>query len=182
MKIATQPSIWDSENLEEYKSLYIHPKWENWSAFDPSFRWAWREERAVRRKVDWKIMVWNLGKMSGHGLNSLGLGLHHVCCTQYRPEQHFQRCLGQHARRSGPHASRLCKLHRTAASHILAKTYIEQNLGKTIGRVGFLVAELPSQIISKRSVISGQFLIQMQSTDVSQNWTRCVDSHPDMHL
>jgi hypothetical protein len=57
MKIATQPSIWDSENLEEYKSLYIHPKWENWSAFDPSFRWTWREERAVRRKVDWKIMV-----------------------------------------------------------------------------------------------------------------------------
>ncbi|GKT51944.1 putative triacylglycerol lipase [Colletotrichum spaethianum] len=57
-KVATQASIWDSENVEEYKSLYIHPQWENWSAFDPSFRWTWREERAVRRKVDWKIMVW----------------------------------------------------------------------------------------------------------------------------
>jgi hypothetical protein len=56
-KIATQPSIWDSDKLEEYKDLYIHPQWENRSAFDPGFRWTWREERAVRRKVDWKIMV-----------------------------------------------------------------------------------------------------------------------------
>lgn len=57
IKIATQPSIWDSENVEEYKDLYIHQQWENRSAFDPKFRWTWREERAVRRKVDWKIMV-----------------------------------------------------------------------------------------------------------------------------
>ncbi|KAI1872117.1 uncharacterized protein JN550_004320 [Neoarthrinium moseri] len=55
---ATQSSIWDADNVEEYKELYIHPKWENWAAFDPKFRWTWREERAVRRKVDWKIMVW----------------------------------------------------------------------------------------------------------------------------
>lgn len=55
--VATQPSIWDSENLEEYKQLYIHPKWENSEAFDPSFRWTFREENQVRRKVDWKIMV-----------------------------------------------------------------------------------------------------------------------------
>lgn len=56
--IATQPSIWDSENIEEYKALYIHPQWENWAAFDPSFIWTWKEEDAVRHKVDWKIMVW----------------------------------------------------------------------------------------------------------------------------
>lgn len=56
-KVATQPSIWDSEDVEEYKTLYIHPKWENLAAFDPLFRWTWREERAVRRKIDWKIMV-----------------------------------------------------------------------------------------------------------------------------
>jgi hypothetical protein len=55
--VATQPSIWDSDNIEEYKQLYIHPKWENASAFDPSLRWTFREENQVRRKVDWKIMV-----------------------------------------------------------------------------------------------------------------------------
>ena len=56
--IATQPSIWDSKNIEEYKALYIHPHWENWAAFDPGFLWTWKEEDAVRHKVDWKIMVW----------------------------------------------------------------------------------------------------------------------------
>ena len=56
-KIATQPSLWDSENVEEYKELYIHPKWETWPAFDPTFRWTWREERSARRKADLKIMV-----------------------------------------------------------------------------------------------------------------------------
>ena len=50
--------------MEEYKKTHIHPKWENWSAFDPLFRWTWREERAVRRKVDWKIMVSVCGLMT----------------------------------------------------------------------------------------------------------------------
>ncbi|KAI0150140.1 MFS general substrate transporter [Hypoxylon sp. NC0597] len=113
--IATQPSIWDSENVEEYKELYIHPQWENWAAFDPKFRWG-MEERAVRRKVDWKIMVWvcimfaalNIDRgnisnaVSDNMLDDLGL------------------------------------------------TKNDYNVGQTISRVGFLAAELPSQLISKR--------------------------------
>ncbi|KAH7380693.1 major facilitator superfamily domain-containing protein [Pyrenochaeta sp. MPI-SDFR-AT-0127] len=114
--VATQSSIWDSENVEALKSLYIHPQWENWSAFDPSFRWTWREENEVRRKVDWKIMAWvcimfaalNIDRnnisnaVSDNMLDDLGI------------------------------------------------TRVDYNLGQTISRVGFLVAELPSQLISKR--------------------------------
>jgi hypothetical protein len=82
IQIATQPSIWDSENLEEYKELYIHPKWENWRAFDPGFRWTWREERAVRRKIDLKIMV-SLDSFNSGIADRLVLGLYNVCCAQY---------------------------------------------------------------------------------------------------
>ncbi|KAI1097630.1 MFS general substrate transporter [Jackrogersella minutella] len=114
--IATQPSIWDSENVEEYKELYIHPQWENWSAFDPKFRWTWREERAVRRKVDWKIMVW--------------------VCIMFAA----------------------LNIDRNNISNAVSDNMLDDlgisnsdyNIGQTISRVGFLVAELPSQLISKR--------------------------------
>ncbi|KAI4865708.1 major facilitator superfamily transporter [Hypoxylon rubiginosum] len=114
--IATQPSIWDSEHVEEYKERYIHPQWENWSAFDPKFRWTWREERAVRRKVDWKIMVW--------------------VCIMFSA----------------------LNIDRNNISNAVSDNMLEDlgltkgdyNIGQTISRVGFLVAELPSQLISKR--------------------------------
>jgi hypothetical protein len=72
--IATQPSIWDSENVEEYKQRYIHPQWENWSAFDPSARWTWAEERKVRHKVDLKIMVSGISRFINVGLTSIRSG------------------------------------------------------------------------------------------------------------
>ncbi|KAF6815137.1 major facilitator superfamily transporter [Colletotrichum plurivorum] len=114
--IATQPSIWDSENLEEYKELYIHDQWENKEAFDPSFRWTWREEKQVRRKVDWKIMVW--------------------CCIMFASLNIDRN-----------------NINNAVSDNMLddlGLTRADYNIGQTISRVGFLVAELPSQLISKR--------------------------------
>ncbi|XPS95138.1 hypothetical protein M3J09_004431 [Ascochyta lentis] len=114
--VATQPSIWDSENVDELKNLHIHPQWENWSAFDPSFRWSWREENAVRRKVDWKIMVW--------------------VCIMFAALNIDRN-----------------NISNAVSDNMLDDigiTRVDYNLGQTISRVGFLVAELPSQLISKR--------------------------------
>ncbi|KAH8163534.1 hypothetical protein CIB48_g4706 [Xylaria polymorpha] len=113
---ATQPSIWDSENVEEYKALYIHPQWENYSAFDPSFRWTYREENAVRRKVDWKIMVW-------------------VCVM-------FAALDIDRGNISNAVSDNLLD--------DLGLTTSDYNLGQTLAKIGFLLAELPSQLISKR--------------------------------
>ncbi|KIH92620.1 hypothetical protein SPBR_02601 [Sporothrix brasiliensis 5110] len=54
--IATQPSVFDdNESAEKY-----HPpsNWENVHRFDPLFRWTWREENTLIRKIDFRIMVW----------------------------------------------------------------------------------------------------------------------------
>ncbi|CAH0002277.1 unnamed protein product [Clonostachys byssicola] len=114
--IATQPSIWDSEKIEELKELYIHPKWENWPAFDPNFRWTWKEETAVRHKVDWKIMVWACVMFTALNIDRGNI-------------------------KNAVSDNMLDDLGLTKADY---------NLGQTISRVGFLVAELPSQLISKR--------------------------------
>ncbi|KAH7074720.1 major facilitator superfamily transporter [Paraphoma chrysanthemicola] len=114
--VATQPSIWDAENIEELKSLYIHPQWENWSAFDPAFRWSWREENQVRRKVDRKIMVW--------------------VCIMFAALN-----IDRNNITNAVSDNMLDDLNITRGDY---------NLGQTISRVGFLVAELPSQLISKR--------------------------------
>ncbi|KAI1361302.1 major facilitator superfamily transporter [Xylaria arbuscula] len=113
---ATQPSIWDSENIEEYKALYIHPQWENLSAFDPLFRWTYREENAVRHKVDLKIMVW--------------------VCIMF----------------AALNIDRNNILNAVSDNLLddLGMTTSDYNVGQTISKIGFLVAELPSQLISKR--------------------------------
>lgn len=53
--IATQPSVYDGEQAHHYQP---RDDWENIEAFDPTFRWTWREEITAIRKVDWKVLTW----------------------------------------------------------------------------------------------------------------------------
>ncbi|GAA5886078.1 hypothetical protein JCM6882_004256 [Rhodosporidiobolus microsporus] len=111
--VATQPSVFDGPLAEHYP---LHPQYENRAAFDPSFRWTYREERAVQRKVDWKILIWVL-------VMFLALDIDRG------------------------------NLKNATADGILDDINISQadyNLGNTLFRVGFLVAELPSQLIGKK--------------------------------
>ena len=53
--IATQPSVYDGEQAQYYQP---RDDWENIEAFDPAFRWTWREEIMAIRKVDFKVLIW----------------------------------------------------------------------------------------------------------------------------
>jgi hypothetical protein len=56
--IATKRSVFDDEELSKF---YTPPAdYENAHRFDPSERWTYREEQAVLRKVDFRILLWVL--------------------------------------------------------------------------------------------------------------------------
>ena len=56
--IATKRSVFDDEELGKF---YVPPTdYENAHRFDSTFRWTFREERAVLRKVDFRILLWVL--------------------------------------------------------------------------------------------------------------------------
>lgn len=71
------PALFDTDQGETYKSVLMRPDWENYAAFDPDCRWTWREEKATRRLIDWKIMV---GPRIGGGL-IVDLGVCYVSRT-----------------------------------------------------------------------------------------------------
>ncbi|OXG09714.1 hypothetical protein C367_07061, partial [Cryptococcus neoformans Ze90-1] len=108
--------IWDEEDVETLKQTLIRPDWENIDAFDPNFRWTYREEKQVKRAIDIKIMIW-------------------VCLM-------FSAVNIDRGNMSAANSDGILKdLHLTTADY---------NLGNTLAKLGFLIAELPSQLISKR--------------------------------
>ncbi|KAJ3555922.1 hypothetical protein NM688_g2306 [Phlebia brevispora] len=63
--IATRRSVFDDPLLA--KHYWPTEKYENKHRFDPNARWTFREERAIVRKIDWRVMLW--AAMSFSALN-----------------------------------------------------------------------------------------------------------------
>lgn len=111
---ATARSVFDDPVLAKFYAP--HPEYENLHRFDPQARWTYAEEARVRRKTDWRILLWILVMFFGLNLDRGNLG-------------------------------------NAAADHLLDDlnlTTDDYNNAQNMYRIGFLIAEIPSQMIGKR--------------------------------
>ncbi|KAJ6541851.1 major facilitator superfamily domain-containing protein [Mycena capillaripes] len=129
--IATQPSVFDDPiTLEAYRPP---PQYENTHRFDPKARWTWREEKRVVRKIDVRIMIWAGTSFELWAWKELA---HHLIGIMF-----FALDLDR---------SNISQANTDNFLTDLNMTTNDFNLGNTLFRLSFLIAELPSQLISKR--------------------------------
>ncbi|KFZ13552.1 hypothetical protein V502_06556 [Pseudogymnoascus sp. VKM F-4520 (FW-2644)] len=112
--IATKRSVFDDPDLIQYYAP--SPEYENFERFDPSERWTHREERSVRRKIDFRILLWVLIMFFALNIDRGNLGL-------------------------------------AIAGNLLDDLKLstnDYNNAQNMYRVGFIIAEIPSQLVGKK--------------------------------
>ncbi|KAF8156780.1 allantoate permease [Crassisporium funariophilum] len=70
--IATRRSVYDDPDIASH--YWPKPEYENIHRFDVDARWTLREERALVRKIDWKVMLWAAISFSALNLDHFNLG------------------------------------------------------------------------------------------------------------
>ncbi|KFX98370.1 hypothetical protein O988_04370 [Pseudogymnoascus sp. VKM F-3808] len=112
--IATKRSVFDDPDLIQYYAP--GPEYENFKSFDPSERWTHREERSVRRKIDFRILLWVLIMFFALNIDRGNLSL-------------------------------------AIAGNLLDDLKLstnDYNNAQNMYRVGFIIAEIPSQLVGKK--------------------------------
>lgn len=65
--VATRRSVYDDPKLAKY--YWPKPEYENLHRFDVNARWTHREEKALVRKIDWRVMLWTAISFSALNLD-----------------------------------------------------------------------------------------------------------------
>lgn len=109
---------------------------ENYHRFDPSARWTWREERSLVRKIDLRIMLWTC--LMFCALEMDRANIRQAVTDDLLPE------LGLGTNGTPPPFPPI--LH---VPHTKTNPPPDYNTGNSLFALAFLLAEVPSQLISK---------------------------------
>jgi hypothetical protein len=83
--IATRRSVYDDPEIASY--YWPKPEYENIHRFDVKARWTAREERALVRIIDWRVMLW--AAISFSALNLDRLNLSQANTDHFLPDLHM---------------------------------------------------------------------------------------------
>lgn len=106
----------DEDVAAHYRGLYEKAQYECRHVFDPSLEWTPAEEKAIVRKLDWRVSLW--------------------ACVAFAALNIDRKNIAQ-----AVSDNMLDDLGLTTNSY---------NYGNTIFLVSFLLAEIPSQLVSKK--------------------------------
>lgn len=111
---------------------------ENVHRFDPLARWTWAEEDALIRKMDFRITAWAC-------IMFMALEMDRTNLSQANSDNFLEDL---NLSTNGENRSWLCQAR---VSNVIAysKCKIDYNLGNTVFLIAFLLAEVPSQLVSK---------------------------------
>ena len=135
-EIATQPSVFDNPDLAPY--FQPHAQYENLHRFDPKERWTWGEEYPLIRKLDWRVTLWAC-------VASVHLRIPELLKTTADTRILCCRFFALDLPRGN-----IAQANTDNFLDDLGMNTNDFNLGTTLFRTAFLLAELPSQLISKR--------------------------------
>ncbi|KAJ3560607.1 hypothetical protein NP233_g10728 [Leucocoprinus birnbaumii] len=135
--IATKRSVYDDPKLAKF--YWPKPEYENLHRFDVDARWTHREEKALVRKIDWRVMLWTAISFSALNLDRNNL-------TQANTDN-FLPDLGMTT--DGAISTSSFIIPRLTPL-ITLFNWLDYNLGNTVFKIAFLCAELPSQLVSKK--------------------------------
>lgn len=106
----------DPDVASHYRVLYEKARYECRHVFDPSLEWTPVEEKAIVRKLDWRVSLWACVAFAALNIDRKNIS-----------QAVSDNMLDQ-----------------------LSLTTDEFNYGNTIFLVSFLLAEIPSQLVSKK--------------------------------
>lgn len=123
----------DPNVAQHYRDLYEQAQYECRHAFDPDLTWSPQEERKLVRKLDWHVCLWAC-------IMFFALQVDRGNLAQAVSDNMLDQL---NLSTNDYNYGRSCKTNLTPKSALTST-------GNTIFRVSFLLAELPSQLVSKK--------------------------------